>query len=75
MQNFFIVKSYSNTKANLQPKKGLKIFYLKLLFLFMKKNAYLTSFIYENFMISIFLTEMKIKFLIVKMPSIIDIII
>ena len=71
---FFFAKLFFSTKANLQPKKGLKNFYLKLIFVY-QKNAYHKGFIYENFMISIFLTEIKIIILIVNMPSIIDILI
>ena len=48
--------------------------HLKFFFVY-EKNSYQTIFIYENFMISIFLTEIKIMFLNVNMPSIIDILI
>ena len=56
-------------------KRDKKFFTSNFCFSFWEKNAYHTIFIYENFMINIFLTEFKIMFLIVKKPSIIDIII
>ena len=37
MQSFFL-NLYFSTNPNLQPKKGLKSFYVKALFLFMKKR-------------------------------------
>ena len=70
--NFFFAKIFFSIKANLQPKKGLKFFTSNFFFVY-EKSAYHTIFIYENFMISIFLTEIKIMFLIVNMPSTIDI--
>ena len=53
MQIFFFV-IFLLAKKQVCSQKGLKIFYLKFLFLFMKKNAYHTIFIYENCMIGVF---------------------
>ena len=68
LQNFFPKSFYLSAKASLQPKKILKNFYLKFKFLLIKK-CISYNFHYENYMISIFLTKIKIMFLRVKMHS------
>ena len=74
-KNFFSFNLYFSKKCKFATKKGIKNFLPKVFVFVYEKNADHTIFFYENFMISIFQTEIKILFLIVKMPSIIDIII
>ena len=72
MQFFFVKFIFWHKLA---AKKRIKNFFPQIFIFVYEKNAYHTIFIYENFMISIFLTEIKIMFLIVIMPFIIDILI
>ena len=71
MQIFFLVKFIFQHKN----KKWIKSFLPQIFNFVYEKNAYHTIFIYKNFMISNFLTKIKIMFLIVNMLSIIDILI
>ena len=75
MQIFFR-KTYILPQMQICSQKKAIENFLRQIFIFVyEENAYHTIFIYENFMISIFLTEIEFMFLIVNMPSIIDILI
>ena len=61
-KNFLAKNLCLSTKASLQPKKGLKIFFLKFVFLLMKKCISYKFHIWKMYD-ELFLTKIKIMFL------------